>query len=412
MIILVLNSGSSSVKYQLLEMQDKTLLASGLVERIGQSGSAYKHERLPGSDSTQVFFSEQEIPDHGTALDLVVKLITGEETGVIKDVSSINGIGHRIVHGGEDFNTPILVDDDVVEGIRAQIPLAPLHNPGGLAGIETAKRLMPGIPNVAVFDTAFHQTMPPEAYRMAIPAELYSELKIRRYGFHGTSHLYVAKQCAATLGQSFKDTSCITVHLGNGCSMAAVKKGRCVDTSMGLTPLAGLVMGTRSGDVDPALHAFLADQKSYSIQDIDNLLNKQSGLLGLCGDSDMRDIHARIEKGDKDAELALDIFCRRVTQYIGQYMAILDNTQAICFTAGIGENDERVRELSCSTLSGLGIILDKNRNQEVRSGEVCEISSPESRVKLLVIPTNEELEIAAQTAEVLSNKRSTVNQKS
>ncbi|RQD78273.1 acetate kinase [Desulfonatronospira sp. MSAO_Bac3] len=403
MIILVLNSGSSSVKYQLLEMQDKTLLASGLVERIGQSGSAYKHERLPGTDTSQVFSNEQDIPDHSTALDLVVKLITGEQTGVIKDVSSINGIGHRIVHGGEDFNTPILVDDDVVEGIRAQIPLAPLHNPGGLAGIETAKRLMPGIPNVAVFDTAFHQTMPPEAYRMAIPAELYSELKIRRYGFHGTSHLYVAKQCAATLGQTLEQTSCITVHLGNGCSMAAVKQGRCVDTSMGLTPLAGLVMGTRSGDVDPALHAFLADKKGYSIQDIDNLLNKKSGLLGLCGDNDMRDIHARIDKGDSDAELALKIFCRRVTQYIGQYMAILDKTQAICFTAGVGENDERVRELSCATLSGLGVVLDKKRNQEVRRGEICEISSPESRVKVLVIPTNEELEIATQTAQVLSS---------
>uniref|UniRef100_UPI0025BB1C3F acetate kinase n=1 Tax=Desulfonatronospira sp. TaxID=1962951 RepID=UPI0025BB1C3F len=361
------------------------------------------HERLPGTDTSQVYSDEQDIPDHSTALDLVVKLITGEQTGVIKDVSSINGIGHRIVHGGEDFNTPILVDDDVIEGIRAQIPLAPLHNPGGLAGIETAKRLMPGIANVAVFDTAFHQTMPPEAYRMAIPAELYSELKIRRYGFHGTSHLYVAKQCAATLEQSLEQTSCITVHLGNGCSMAAVKQGRCVDTSMGLTPLAGLVMGTRSGDVDPALHSFLADKKGYSIQDIDSLLNKKSGLLGLCGDNDMRDIHARIDKGDSDAELALKIFCRRVTQYIGQYMAILDKTQAICFTAGIGENDERVRELSCTTLSGLGVVLDKKRNHEVRRGEICEINSPESRVKVLVIPTNEELEIATQTAQVLSS---------
>ncbi len=404
MIILVLNSGSSSVKYQLLQMRDKTLLASGLVERIGESAGEVTHQKRPGSPKERTFSRQQEIPDHATALDLVVKLITGEDTGVVKDISGIQGVGHRIVHGGETFSAPILVDETVVQGIRDQIPLAPLHNPGGLAGIETARRLMPGIPNVAVFDTAFHQTMPPEAYRYAIPGGLYKELKVRRYGFHGTSHLYVARQCAKTLKQELSRTTCITVHLGNGCSMAAIKNGRCVDTSMGLTPLAGLVMGTRSGDVDPALHAFLADNKKLSIRDIDNLLNKQSGLLGLCGKSDMRDIHDQIAMGNKDADLALKIFCRRVTQYIGQYMAILENTQAICFTAGIGENDARVRQMSCATLSGLGVILDSGRNRQTPGGQIHEISSLESRVKLLVIPTNEELEIATQTVEVLTGK--------
>ncbi len=402
MIILVLNSGSSSVKYQLLEMQDQTLLASGLVERIGQDPGEIKHRYKPGSTQEETFSREQEIPDHATALNLVVELITDARVGVIRDVSSIQGIGHRIVHGGEAFSAPTLVDQGVVEGIRAQIPLAPLHNPGGLAGIETAQRLMPNVPNVAVFDTAFHQSMPPEAYRYAIPAELYKELGIRRYGFHGTSHLFVAKQCARFLGQKLSQTNCITVHLGNGCSMAAVQNGKCVDTSMGLTPLAGLVMGTRSGDVDPALHGFLADNKGFSIQEVDSLLNKQSGLKGLCGDNDMRDIHERIDQGDKDAELALNIFCRRVTQYIGQYMAILGHTQAICFTAGIGENDSKVRELSCTTLNGLGVSLDPGRNLETPGGQTWEISSPESRVRVLVIPTNEELEIANQTSEVLS----------
>ena len=405
MIVLVLNSGSSSVKYQLLDMQDKTLMASGLVERIGEPEGEVTHRRMPDSTEEQTFSRQQNIPDHSTALDLVVKLVTGNQTGVIKDVSSIRGVGHRIVHGGETFSAPTIVDDSVIRGIRAQVPLAPLHNPGGLAGIETAQRLMPGITNVAVFDTAFHQTMPPEAYHYAIPAALYNELKIRRYGFHGTSHQYVARQCAIALGQEPDSTTCITVHLGNGCSMAAIKNGRCVDTSMGLTPLAGLVMGTRSGDVDPALHAFLADNKGFSIRDIDDLLNKQSGLKGLCGNSDMRDIHTRIARGDGEAKLALKIFCRRVTQYIGQYMAILNNTQAICFTAGIGENDARVRELSCATLSGLGVVLDMDKNNKESPGGVREISSPESRVKVFVIPTNEELEIATQTAQVLNRKR-------
>lgn len=405
MIVLVLNSGSSSVKYQLLDMQDKTLMASGLVERIGEPEGEVTHRRMPDSTEEQTFSRQQNIPDHSTALDLVVKLVTGNQTGVIKDVSSIRGVGHRIVHGGETFSAPTIVDKSVIRGIRAQVPLAPLHNPGGLAGIETAQRLMPGIPNVAVFDTAFHQTMPPEAYHYAIPAALYNELKIRRYGFHGTSHQYVARQCAIALEQEPDSTTCITIHLGNGCSMAAIKNGRCVDTSMGLTPLAGLVMGTRSGDVDPALHAFLADNKGFSIRDIDDLLNKQSGLKGLCGNSDMRDIHTRIARGDAEAKLALKIFCRRVTQYIGQYMAILNNTQAICFTAGIGENDARVRELSCATLSGLGVVLDMDKNNKESPGGVREISSPESRVKVFVIPTNEELEIATQTAQVLNRKR-------
>ncbi|GAB6058720.1 acetate kinase [Desulfonatronum parangueonense] len=401
MIILVLNSGSSSVKYQLLDMKTQTVLATGLVERIGEPSGLVRHKRRPSTDQEQTFTEEMPIQDHATGLARVVELITSAETGVISAVSEINAIGHRIVHGGESFSTPTLVDEAVIEGIKAQIPLAPLHNPGGLAGIETAQRLLPGVPNVAVFDTAFHQTMPPEAYRYAIPKSLYTELKIRRYGFHGTSHLYVAKQCARILAKPLEETTCVTVHLGNGCSMAAVKNGKCVDTSMGLTPLAGLVMGTRSGDVDPALHAFLADNKNLTIREIDTILNKQSGLKGMCGHNDMRDIHDLISQGDQDAQLALRVFCRRVTQYIGQYLALLDGTDAICFTAGIGENDHMVRRLSCASLSGVGAILDTQRNAEAPRGKATEISASNSRIKIFIIPTNEELEIATQTLEVL-----------
>ncbi|TVR00552.1 MAG: acetate kinase [Desulfovibrionales bacterium] len=404
MKILILNSGSSSVKYQLLDMTEQTVLASGLVERIGEATSKVKHVRRPGTDQEHSHSEAMSIRDHATGLTRVVELITGPETGVIASVSEIQGIGHRIVHGGEAFSAPTLVDEAVIQGIKDQIPLAPLHNPGGLAGIETALRLMPGVPNVAVFDTAFHQTMSPEAYRYAIPKELYSELKIRRYGFHGTSHFYVAKQCARILKKSLQETSCITVHLGNGCSMAAVKHGKCIDTSMGLTPLAGLVMGTRSGDVDPALHAFLADNKGLSIREIDTLLNKESGLKGMCGHNDMRDIHDLIAQGDTDAQVALRVFCRRVTQYIGQYLALLDGTDAICFTAGIGENDATVRRLSCATLAGLGAILDTQRNADALRGQVTEISTPASLIKIFIIPTNEELEIATQTMEVLGAK--------
>lgn len=401
MKILVLNSGSSSVKYQLLDMAGQTVLASGLVERIGEDASKIKHVRHPGTDQEQSFSETKSIPDHATSLARVVDLITGKETGVIAAVSEIQGIGHRIVHGGEAFSAPTLVDETVIQGIKDQIPLAPLHNPGGLAGIETAQRLLPGVPNVAVFDTAFHQTMAPEAYRYAIPESLYTELKIRRYGFHGTSHMYVAKKCAQVLGKSLSQTSCVTVHLGNGCSMAAIKNGRCIDTSMGLTPLAGLVMGTRSGDVDPALHAFLADNKGLTIREIDTLLNKQSGLKGMCGHNDMRDIHNLVAQGDANAQLALRVFCRRVTQYIGQYLALLDGTNAICFTAGIGENDHIVRRLSCASLSSIGAILDTQRNADAPRGRTVEISAANSPIKIYIIPTNEELEIASQTVEVL-----------
>ncbi|HDQ40842.1 MAG TPA: acetate kinase [Desulfonatronum sp.] len=402
MKILVLNSGSSSVKYQLLNMDRQIVLASGLVERIGEATGSIRHKRFPGTDRNQTFVEEMPIQDHATGLARVIALITAEQTGVISHVSEINGIGHRIVHGGESFSAPTLVNKDVIAGIKAQIPLAPLHNPGGLAGIETTLRLLPGVPNVAVFDTAFHQTMPPEAYRYAIPKDLYTELKIRRYGFHGTSHFYVAKKCAQILGNPFARTSCITVHLGNGCSMAAVKNGQCIDTSMGLTPLAGLVMGTRSGDVDPALHAFLADNRKLSIREIDAILNKHSGLKGMCGHNDMRDIHARITEGDADAELALRVFCRRVTQYMGQYLAILDGTDAVCFTAGIGENDPEVRRRCCATLSSVGVRLDEERNAAAARGQITEISTPDSPVKIFILPTNEELEIANQTMEVLA----------
>jgi acetate kinase len=385
-------------------MVKQQVLALGLVERIGAESGLVRHKRFPGTDQEQSFTEEAPIQDQATGLARVIQLITAADIGVITHVAQIQGIGHRIVHGGEAFSAPTLVNAAVIAGIKAQIPLAPLHNPGGLAGIETALRLLPGVPNVAVFDTAFHQTMPPEAYRYAIPKELYTELKIRRYGFHGTSHCYVAKHCAKLLGKPFEQTSCITVHLGNGCSMAAVQHGKCIDTSMGLTPLAGLVMGTRCGDVDPALHAFLADSKGLSIREIDAILNKHSGLKGLCGHNDMRDVHARIAAGDADAELALKVFCRRVTMYLGQYLAILDGTDAICFTAGIGENDAEVRHRCCATLSAVGVKLDQQRNLLAAAGQVAEISTPDSPVKIFILPTNEELEIANQTLEMLANR--------
>ncbi|EPR39879.1 Acetate kinase [Desulfovibrio sp. X2] len=404
MKILVLNSGSSSLKYQLLDMDSTTVLTTGLVERIGESIGAVRHKRFPGSPKEESFSYEMPIKDHAFGLTKVMDLIVAKDTGVLENISDVDAIGHRVVQGGDLFSQPMLVDDSVVEGIRKLIPLGPLHNPGHLAGIETARKLLPGVPNVVVFDTAFHQTMAPEAYRYAIPKEYYTELKIRRYGFHGTSHGYVAKQCAKLLGKPFSETSCITVHLGNGCSMDAVKNGKCIDTSMGLTPLGGLVMGTRCGDIDPAVIAFLASNKGLTAEEIDTILNKQSGLKGLCGYNDMRDIHARVSEGDADAELALKVFCRRVTQFIGQDLAVLGGCDAICFTAGIGENDAVVRQLACATLAPLGAVIDSDKNMHAPRGQAVEISAAGSPIKIFIIPTNEELEIATETLEVLRNQ--------
>nr|NJM01903.1 acetate kinase [Desulfobacula sp.] len=401
MKILVINAGSSSLKYQLLHMEDETVMASGLVERIGDLTGKKIHKKFPDTDREIRVEKNGEVPDHRAAMRFVVEMIKDPEYGVISTVAEIGAIGHRAVHGGDWFKAPALVDDAVKEIIRKTIPLAPLHNPSGLIGVETAQELIPDVPNVVVFDTVFHQTMPEKAFLYAVPLNLYTELKVRRYGFHGTSHKYVADKAALLMGKKPKETNIITVHLGNGCSMAAVKKGECVDTSMGLTPLAGLMMGTRSGDVDPAVLAHIAEHRGMSMKEIDVLLNKESGLKGICGMNDMRDIHEKADQGDRLALLALDMFCYRIQKYLGAYAVVLGRLDAVAFTAGIGENDAVVRSMILSGLDCLGIELDKERNIG-RSKEDRLISTDTSRVQAWVIPANEELQIARETAAVLN----------
>ncbi len=402
MNVLVLNCGSSSLKYQLINMNTGGVLCSGLVERIGESLGKISHKAFPGTDRQQVLTVEEPFADHTAALGRCAGMITGGDAPVVSSAAEIAAIGHRVVHGGEAFRQPTLITDEVIATIRKYCALAPLHNPAGLMGIEAATKLFPGVVQAAVFDTAFHGTIPQHAYLFPIPYELYEELGIRRYGFHGTSHGYVAKKTAQVIGKPFDKTSCITVHLGNGCSMAAVKNGKCVDTSMGLTPLMGLMMGTRSGDVDPSLHAFLSKNKGMTAEQTDNLLNKQSGLKGICGLNDMRDIHSAREKGDQKAQLALEMFCYRVRCYIGAYLAALNGCDAIAFTAGIGENDPDVRQLACESLAAIGVKIDRDRNYGFKRGQITKISTDDSPVAVYVIPTNEELEIATQTHSLVS----------
>ncbi len=403
MKILVLNAGSSSLKYQLIDMENESVLCSGLVERIGLEMGVVAYKKAPDTDAESKTVIDMEIPTHNEGLLKVIELITEGETAVIKDKSEIDALGHRIVHGGEYFSEPTVVDDEVVKGIEACIPLAPLHNAAHLAGIKVGTNLFPGVPQVVVFDTAFHQTLPEHAYMYALPYEMYTENKIRRYGAHGTSHKYVASEMARLLGKPAEECNIITVHLGNGSSMSAVKNGKCVDTSMGLTPLAGLVMGTRCGDIDPAVVAFLARNKGMSVEDIDTLLNKKSGLEGMCGMSDMRDIHAAADKGDERAAMAVAVQTYRNKKYIGSYMAVLGRVDAIVFTAGIGENDDIVRWESLKDMENFGIVLDKAANAK-RSGEPRKISAANSAVDVWVIPTNEELAIARETRDILAAK--------
>jgi len=400
MNILVINTGSSSLKYQLFDMAGPVVLASGLVERIGDSQARLMHKKRPGQESEGALTREEPIADHGAAMRAVIALLTDATYGVIKDTSEIDAVGHRVVHGGEHFHASTLVDEGVMAAIRACVPLAPLHNPANLIGLETAQALFPGVPQVAVFDTAFHQTMPPKAYLYALPYQFYTELNVRRYGFHGTSHRYVAGEAARMLGKEPGQTNLITVHLGNGSSICAVREGKSVDTSLGMTPLAGVIMGTRSGDIDPAIIFYLAERKGYSFSQIDDILNKQSGLKGICGMNDMRDIHKAVAEGNVQAKLALEMFGYRNRKYIGSYMAVLGRVDAIVFTAGIGENDPVSRELSCRGLSALGVELDHERNLSPERG-ARDIGAELSQVRVLVIPTNEELEIARQTGEVL-----------
>jgi acetate kinase len=396
MNILVLNSGSSSIKYKLIEMGTETVLAAGLVERIGEETSIATHNRHPDTDSARKSTLEQAIADHGEGMQLVVSLLTAPDTGVIENVSAISAIGHRVVHGGEQFSDPTLIDAAVIAGIKKCIPLAPLHNPGCLAGIETALDLVPGAPQVAVFDTAFHQSLPPKAFRYALPHKYYEEFGIRRYGFHGTSHRYVTHEAARLLDMPLETLNLISLHLGNGASITAVRNGESVDTSMGMTPLAGVIMGTRSGDIDPAIIAYLADATPMSVTEINDMLSRRSGLKGLCGLNDLRDIHERIGDDDSTARLALEMLVYRYRHYIGAYFAVLERVDAIVFTAGIGENDPEVRRLTTEGLAHLGVVLDLDANR-AWSGKAGMITTADSTVKVLVIPTNEELEIARQT---------------
>jgi acetate kinase len=400
MKFLVINSGSSSIKYQVIEMTTESVLATGLVERIGEAVGRLKNTFFPGTDRERESVLEQAIPDHDHGMRLVIALLTDRDQGIIGDTSEITAIGHRVVHGGEDFRESARITPAILEAIKRNIPLAPLHNPANLDGIRVAMEIFPTVPQVAVFDTAFHQTMPPHAFMYALPYRLYEEDRVRRYGFHGTSHRFVAGECARLLGKPLAECNLITVHLGNGCSMTAIADGISVDTSLGLTPLEGLVMGTRSGDIDPALHLFLKQNKGMDLESIDALLNKESGLKGLCGLNDMRDIHQAVAAGDKRAALALDVQTYRNRKYLGAYMAVLGRVDAIVFTAGIGENDAIVRAESLKGLEAFGVRLDPEKNSQRAKAARC-ISSPDSTVQIFVIPTNEELAIAREAANVV-----------
>jgi acetate kinase len=400
--LLVINCGSSSVKYSLFEMEDESVLAEGLADRVSVGGghrAELTHE-VPGREELTV---ARAMPDHRVAVGLVIEALTSPEHGVISSVDEIRAIGHRVVHGGPRFSASALISDEVIAAIEECTELSPLHNPPNLAGIRACSEIMPDTPQVAVFDTAFGQSVPPHAYHYAIPYELYERRNIRRYGFHGTSHRYVSLVAGRLLeerGIAREDQKLVTCHLGNGCSMTAVAGGKCIDTSMGLTPLEGLVMGTRSGDIDPAAVWFIMEREGIDTDAVDVLLNKQSGLLGVSGvSSDMRDVLAAAKQGNERAQLALDVYCYRVRKYIGAYAAALGGLDALVFTAGVGENAPLIRRRCVEGLHFIGLELDESANQAAVGGEdVCDVSLASSPARVLVIPTNEELMIARDTA--------------
>ncbi len=403
MKILVLNCGSSSIKYQLFQMEDEAAMASGLAERVGEPQGRLTHNKFPDTKAESTIVREEPIPEHKDGMHMIINLLTDEEHGVVNDASEISAVGHRVVHGGEHFQAPALIDDEVIGAIEETIPLAPLHNPANLMGIKVAQTLIPQAPQVAIFDTAFHQTMPPRAYRYSLPYEYYEKLGVRRYGFHGTSHKYVAKEASRLMGRSLDNLNLMTIHLGSGASTCAIEKGRSVDTSMGMTPIAGIIMGTRSGNIDPGIIFYLAKRRGMTLEDLDHVLTHESGLKGICGFNDMRDIHKMATEGDPRAQLALDMFVYRIKKYIGNYLAILGHLDGIVFTAGIGEHDVKIRERCCEKLERLGIVIDPEKNRSPHEGPL-QINKPESSVALFVIPTNEELEIAQQTKELLETK--------
>ena len=401
MKILVLNCGSSSVKYKLLDMESNEELGSGGVEKIGMKGSFLKHKRKDG----QKVMLKGEILEHQTAVEYILGVLTSQKHGAVESLEEINAVGHRVVHGGEKFNSSVLITDDVIQKIVECIDIAPLHNPPNLAGINAINELLPNVPQVAVFDTAFHQTMPEYAYMYGIPYSLYTKYGIRRYGFHGTSHRYVSQRTCDFLGLDYKKTKMITAHIGNGASVTAIENGKSVDTSMGFTPIEGLMMGTRSGDVDLGVVTFLMEKEMIGSASVSTLFNKHSGVLGISGlSSDMRDIENAITNGNERAKLALEMYEYRIKKYIGSYIAALNGVDVIVFTGGVGENQTGTRQKVCESLSFMGIKIDKELNAASRGKEVL-LSTPDSTVKVVVIPTDEEFMIASDTLEIVNQAK-------
>ncbi|MDC7126114.1 MAG: acetate kinase [Spirochaetales bacterium] len=393
--LLVINCGSSSLKYEVYEMPERNSLGKGLVERIGTDSGIITQKSERG-----VIEIKKPLEDHNAAMELVTSVLTNSEKGIISDISEITGVGHRVVHGGEDYSQSVIINDDVISAIERNVELAPLHNPANLIGIRSVMKLLPNVPQVAVFDTAFHQTLAPSSYLYGLPRELYTKHKIRRYGFHGTSHRYVSNEAVSLMKRSVENTNVISCHLGSGASITAIKQGKSVETSMGFTPLEGLVMGTRSGDLDPAIILFLLE-KGYTKEEINTFLNKDGGLLGLSGVSnDMRDLHKAASEGNQEAKEALDVFAHRIRQYIGAYAANMVKVDAIIFTGGIGENDSTMREMICHQLENIGIVMDyeKNKLNGAKPGIVSRDYSP---VTIVIMPTNEELQIALDTYELV-----------
>ena len=393
MNVLVINCGSSSLKFQLINAETEKVLAKGLCERIGIDGRL-TYQPAGGEKEK----SDLAMPTHTEAIQFVIDALTNEKTGVVKSLDEIGAVGHRVVHGGEKFASSVVITDEVKKAVEECNDLAPLHNPANLIGVAACEKLMPGTPMVAVFDTAFHQTMPEKAYMYGLPYEYYEKYKVRRYGFHGTSHSFVSKRAAEVMGKSYDEVKTIVCHLGNGSSVSAVLDGKCVDTSMGLTPLEGLVMGTRSGDIDPAIMEFIAKKENLDIEGVMEVLNKKSGVFGISGglSSDFRDLTDAMNAGDKKAKIAMDVFSYRVAKYIGSYAAAMNGVDDIVFTAGIGENDDYVREEVCKYLGYLGVDFDSEVNKGLR-GKEAELTKEGSKVKVFVIPTNEELAIARET---------------
>lgn len=396
MKVLVINAGSSSLKYQLIDMTNESVLAKGLCDRIGIDNSFIKQSR--GSEDAVVLI--KELKNHKDAIEAVISALIDDKIGVIKNMSEISAVGHRIVHGGEKFNSSVVIDQKVMDAVRECIDIAPLHNPPNIIGIEACQQIMPDVPMVAVFDTTFHSTMPDYAYLYAIPYELYKKYGIRKYGFHGTSHKYVAERTAALLGKPLSELKIITCHLGNGSSITAVNKGKSVDTSMGFTPLQGLAMGTRSGTIDPEVVTFLMEKENLDAKGVSTLLNKKSGVLGISGvSSDFRDLHDAADDGNKRAQLAIDVFCYGVKKFIGEYIAVMNGVDAITFTAGVGENNSVARKQIIDNMDFFGIKIDDEKNK-IRGQEI-DISAAGATVRTLVIPTNEELAIAKETVRLV-----------